>query len=229
MKTFPNVLHPTLNEVFKVDYKLKGRWKQDFFQHDNPLVLELGCGKGEYTVGLARKYPGKNFLGVDIKGARMWRGAKTALEEKLKNVGFLRTRIDFIACIFGPGEVQEIWVTFPDPQPKKALKRLTSSRFLGHYQKIIAEDTVVHLKTDNRLLYDYTLALVNTNQLQVLAQTSNLYQENGLDEVKSIQTFYEQQFLEEGKNIHYLRFKLFKNKPLEEPEFEEQEFFSKSL
>lgn len=218
METFQNVIQPPFEEVFKKDHKLKGKWKKEFFKNENPIVLELGCGKGEYTIGLARQYPNRNFIGIDIKGARMWRGAKTAVTENIHNVGFLRTRVDLINSFFASEEVAEIWVTFPDPQPKKYYKRLTSSRFLGYYQKVIAENGVVNLKTDNANLYQYTRDLVKLNELGILTDTDNLYHSGIVDEILSIKTFYEQQFLEQGKPIHYIRFKLDKLKQLEEPE-----------
>jgi tRNA (guanine-N7-)-methyltransferase len=218
METFQNVIQPNFEEVYKKDHKLKGKWNTEFFKNENPIVLELGCGKGEYTVGLAKQYPHRNFIGIDIKGARMWRGAKTAIKEKIYNVGFLRTRIDLINSFFADQEVSEIWVTFPDPQPKKYYKRLTSSRFLGYYQKIISENGVVNLKTDNADLYQYTRSLIKLNKLEILTDTDNLYNSGIVDEILSIKTFYEQQFLEQGKPIHYIRFKLDKLKQLEEPE-----------
>lgn len=218
METFQNVIQPPFEEVFKKDHKLKGKWTTEFFKNENPIVLELGCGKGEYTIGLARQYPKRNFIGIDIKGARMWRGAKTAIKEKIYNVGFIRTRIDLINSFFADQEVAEIWVTFPDPQPKKYYKRLTSSRFLGYYQNILAENGVVNLKTDNADLYQYTRDLVKLNKLEILTDTDNLYHSGIVDEILSIKTFYEQQFLEQGKPIHYIRFKLNKLKQLEEPE-----------
>lgn len=220
METFQNVIQPQFEEVYKKDHKLKGRWNKEFFKNENPITLELGCGKGEYTVGLAKQYPQRNFIGIDIKGARMWRGAKTAVTENINNVGFLRTRIDLINSFFANEEISEIWVTFPDPQPKKYYKRLTSTRFLGYYQKIIAENGVVNLKTDNADLYQYTRNLVKLNNLEVLTDTSNLYNSGIVDEILSIKTFYEQQFLEQGKPIHYIRFTLDKSKKLEEPEEE---------
>ncbi|MCB2197094.1 MAG: tRNA (guanosine(46)-N7)-methyltransferase TrmB [Bacteroidetes bacterium] len=218
METFHHVIQPSFDEVFKKDYKLKGNWSKDFFKNENPIVLELGCGKGEYTIGLARQYPNRNFIGIDIKGARMWRGAKTAVTENIHNVGFLRTRVDLINSFFASEEVAEIWVTFPDPQPKKYYKRLTSSRFLGYYQKIISENGVVNLKTDNADLFQYTRDLVKLNDLEILTDTDNLYHSGIVDEILSIKTFYEQQFLEQGKPIHYIRFKLDKLKQLGEPE-----------
>jgi len=217
METFDHVVQPSFDEVFNKDYKLKGKWGDDFFGNHKPLILELGCGKGEYTVGLARNNPDANFIGIDIKGARMWRGAKTALENNMKNVGFIRTRIGLINSFFGKDEVSEIWVTFPDPQPKKYYKRLTSTRFLGYYQKFIKNNGFINLKTDSVELYTYTKKLIELNNMDLVTDTDNLYNSDLVDETLSIKTFYEQQWLEQGKPIHYLRFTLNKTQELEEP------------
>jgi len=218
METFGHVVQPSYDEVFRKDYPLKGKWSQLFFKNNQPIILELGCGKGEYTVGLARKFTKINFIGVDIKGARMWSGAKTAVEENLHNVGFLRTRIDFISSFFAPGEIQEIWITFPDPQPKKYYKRLTSTRFLGYYKNFLKPDGLIHLKTDSRALYLYTKNVIQVNNLELMEATDNLYNSNMDHAVLSIKTFYEKQFLSEGKPIHYLKFKLNNTGNFEEPE-----------
>jgi len=220
METFNHVVQPSFDEVFKKDYKLKSKWSKEFFGNDNPLILELGCGKGEYTVGLARLHPKTNFIGIDIKGARMWRGAKTAVEDNIKNVGFIRTRIGLINSFFGNEEVSEIWITFPDPQLKKYYKRLTSTRFLGYYQKFIKNNGFINLKTDSVELYTYTKKLIELNNIDIIIDTDNLYNSELVDETLSIKTFYEQQWLEQGKPIHYLRFKLNKTQELEEPEEE---------
>ncbi len=218
-ETFSNLVQPAFEDVFNCDYKLKGNWHFDFFKNTNPIVLELGCGKGEYTVSLARMNPDKNFIGVDIKGARLWRGAKTATEENLVNVGFIRTRIEHIKSFFTPGEVDEIWVTFPDPQlrPSKASKRLTSSRFLNFYAQFLKPGGLIHLKTDSQLLHSYTKALVEQNNLTMQICTSNLYAEVKDDPILGIKTFYEQQFLEQGLPITYLRFELSHSGPFHEP------------
>jgi len=220
METFNHVVQAPFDEVFQKDYKLKGNWNKDFFKNNNPIILELGCGKGEYTVGLARQNTEINFIGVDIKGARMWRGAKTAIESGMKNVGFLRTRIDLINSFFAESEISEIWITFPDPQPKKQFKRLTSTRFLGYYQKLIVQNGIIHLKTDSAELYAYTQKLVELNKLEIDICTDNLYNSEIVDPVLSIKTFYEQQFLMKGKPITYIKFKLDIYKNLEEPEEE---------
>lgn len=203
MKTFPNVIEPEFREVFNKDYRLKGKWNETFFKNDHPIVLELGCGKGEYTVNLAHRYPDHNFIGVDIKGARMWRGAKTAVEEGIPNAAFLRTRIDFITSFFAEDEVKAIWVTFPDPQPKKARKRLVSTKFLTYYQHFIRDDAIIHLKTDNPNLYLYALAIIRENNLDLIHAEDDVHSldDNHLEEIRKIRTFYEEQFLEENKKI----------------------------
>ena len=220
MDTFNHVVQAPFDEVFQKDYKLKGNWNKDFFKNSNPIILELGCGKGEYTIGLAQKYPDYNFIGIDIKGARMWRGAKTAIETGMNNVGFLRTRIDLINSFFAEHEVAEIWITFPDPQPKKEYKRLTSTRFLGYYQKFLVENGIIHLKTDSAELHAYTKKLVELNKLEIDICTDNLYSSEIADPMLAIKTFYEQKFLQKGKPITYIKFKLDNHKKLEEPEEE---------
>lgn len=216
-ETFDNLFQPSFDEVWDKDFELKGQWHFKVFKNQNPIVLELGCGKGEYTVNLAKSNPHKNYIGVDIKGARLWRGAKQAFENRMPNVAFLRTRIEHIGSIFAKDEVSEIWVTFPDPQPSKAKKRLTSSKFLSYYQKIATQNSIVHLKTDSQELHNYTKAVVELNQLKVLACTNDLYQSGMNDEVLNIKTFYEQMFLEQGKPITYIRFELDNQKVLQEP------------
>jgi tRNA (guanine-N7-)-methyltransferase len=207
--TFPNFFQPGFIESSK-GFELKNQWGSKFFNNDNPIILELGCGKGEYTVGLARRYPEMNFIGVDIKGARMWRGAKTAVEEKLSNVAFIRTQIGCIGHFFGPQEVAGIWITFPDPHtPKsKANKRLTSARFLSFYRPLLKPDAIIHLKTDDDGLYAYTLEVIAEQGHHLLFHTDNLYHDAPEEEVTCIQTFYENIWLKEGKTIKYLRFTL---------------------
>lgn len=210
-ETFTNVIQPERDEILNGDFPLKGRWKQDFFKNTQPLVLELGCGKGEYSVGLARLSPEKNFLGIDIKGARFWRGAKTALEENMPNVGFLRTQIELIDQLFAPGEVDEIWITFPDPQIKyrRTKHRLTNEDFLEKYKKVLTPGGLIHLKTDSEFLHGYTLGLLHGLGHEVLYANHHVYRHTGApEEVTGIQTFYEQQYLEKGKPITYIRFKL---------------------
>lgn len=210
-ETFPNVIQPTREEVVSGNFSLKGKWNQEIFKNNNPIVLELGCGKGEYSVGLAQKYPNKNFIGIDIKGARFWRGAKTAIEENLTNVAFIRTQIELIEFIFAEKEVDEIWITFPDPQIKykRTKHRLTNAEFLQRYKKILKNDGIVHLKTDSEFMHGYTLGLLHGQNHEVLYANHNVYKNEGAPEVvTSIQTFYEQQYLEENKAITYMQFKI---------------------
>ena len=181
-------------------------------------MVELGCGKGEYTVGLAKSDPSRNFIGVDIKGARIWRGAKTVEEEKIPNAAFLRTEIENIEAFFAPGEVEEIWITFPDPQMQKTRKRLTSTRFLGYYRNILGDNGVISLKTDSPFLYEYTRRLVKLNGFEVITDTDDLYGSGNADPVSSIKTFYEQQWLSRGKKIKLLSFRLPADGELLEPE-----------
>ena len=199
---------------------LKGHWKREIFKNDHPIVLELGCGRGEYTVGLGRLFPSTNFIGVDIKGARIWAGAKESLEAEMANVAFLRTDIELLACFFSPGEVEEIWLTFPDPQMKKTNKRLTSTWFMKIYRKILSENGIIHLKTDSQFMYTYTCEMVKTNHFPVLIQTDNLYESEMTDEILSIRTYYEQQWLERGIPTKYLRFICEQRDKLIEPEIE---------
>ena len=222
MADFKNVVQPADVSFNGTPYVLKGLWSRDFFNNGNPITLELGCGKGEYTVGLARHDQSTNYIGVDIKGARIWRGAKTALDEGLANVGFLRTRIDMINNFFAEDEVSEIWITFPDPQPKKQNKRLTSAYFLNLYRKMCVNGARINLKTDSRLLHFYTKALLEANGIEPVFATDDLYASDYEGYAKSFQTYYEQGFLSEGKKITFLYFHLDKDKPLVEiPKFEE--------
>ncbi|MCR8666901.1 tRNA (guanosine(46)-N7)-methyltransferase TrmB [Aestuariibaculum sp. M13] len=210
-ETFSNVYQPTRDELVNEEYELKGNWNQKVFKNDNPLVLELGCGKGEYSVALAQRYPDKNFIGIDIKGARFWRGAKTAVEENIPNVAFLRTQIELIEYAFGENEVDEIWITFPDPQIKykRTKHRMTNAEFLARYKKILKEEGVVNLKTDSEFMHGYTLGLLHGAGHEVLYANHNVYKQEGSpEEVTSIQTFYESQYLEQNKAITYIRFKI---------------------
>lgn len=215
---FPHFFQPSMEEVFQVDYKMKGRWNSDFFKNDKPIVLELGCGKGEYTVNLARRYPEKNFIGVDIKGARMWRGAKDSFDEKMDNVAFLRTRIEFIEWCFAENEISEIWVTFPDPQLVKPKKRLTSARYLARYRTFLKPEGLVHLKTDSAELHVFTKELIALNELTLLACTDDLYKSEFAGDTYYITTHYEKIYLDQGKPITYLRFKLDGKQELVNPE-----------
>lgn len=209
-ETFSNVVQPSREEVLSDSLELKGNWRTNFFKNNNPLVLELGCGKGEYSVNLAKAYPDINFLGIDIKGARFWRGAKIALEENLQNVGFLRTQIELVDHIFAENEVDEIWITFPDPQIKykRTKHRLTNEDFLQKYKKILKPEGVVHLKTDSEFMHGYTLGLLHGLGETIEYAHHDVYGSQGAPEaVTSIQTFYEKQYLEIGKKITYIRFK----------------------
>ncbi len=218
MKTFPHVFQPSFEEYFNTDYKLKGKWQEFFFKNQNPIILELGCGKGEYTVKLAQQFLNINFIGVDIKGARMWKGAKIALTEKMKNVAFLRTKIESIASFFAENEVSEIWLTFPDPQIKKLTKRLSSAFFLNQYQSFLQAEGCVHLKTDSELMFGFTKKLIRKNKLDIVLQTENLYAEYENHPILSIKTYYEAQYLARGLKIKYLKFRLNTNNKIENPE-----------
>ena len=205
----------------KEGFPLKGKWHEEFFKNQNPIVLELGCGRGEYTIGLARRFPDKNFIGIDIKGARMWHGAKTALEEGMQNVAFLRTNIECIAGFFAPNEVAELWLTFSDPQMKKATKRLTSTYFMERYRKFLVDGGLIHVKTDSNFLATYTKYMVEKNGLPLLQCTFDLYAETNVDSsLTDIRTYYEGMWLERGIPIKYLQFQLPQQGILEEPDIE---------
>ena len=213
---YDNVIQPEIEDVSGKDHPIKGRWNQDLFKNGNPITLELGCGKGEYTVGLANNFPQNNFIGIDIKGARMWRGAKTANEQKLPNVAFLRTRIEFINSFFSSDEVDEIWITFPDPHPggRNSNKRLTSPWFLNSYRLFLKDKGLIHLKTDNKELYDFTCKVLSHNNVETIISTNDLYTEK-IDNILSIRTHYEKIFLDAGLKINYLSFRLDKEKIIE--------------
>lgn len=218
METFSNVFQPPYEPM-------AGRWRDAFFHNNNPIVLELGCGRGEYTVGLAQKYPEKNFIGIDIKGARMWAGAKQAIQAKMTNVAFLRTNIEFLATFFAPNEVDEIWITFCDPQMKKATKRLTSTYFMQRYQLILKPNGLIHLKTDSPFLYTYTMEMLRLNPYPVVCSTDDLYA-NSLDSIdvfadaRALQTHYEKQWLGRGMTIKYIEWQLAPLDHFEEPTIE---------
>jgi len=208
-KKFKHVLEPRILYP-PVDHEMKGQWNKNFFVKNQPIVLELGCGRGEYTVNLANYQANKNYIGIDIKGARIWRGAKTVEEKNMSNVGFLRTEVELIENFFAPGEVSEIWITFPDPQPQRSRekKRLTSPRFLNIYRNICSRQGVIHLKTDNKPFYNYSLEVVKSQGLEREFFTDDLYGSISHDEILSIQTTYERKFRDQGFNICYLRFKI---------------------
>ena len=199
---------------------MKGNWHERCFHNDNPIVLELGCGKGEYAVGLGKRFPDKNYIGIDIKGARMWTGAKMVERQHITNVAFLRTCIELIDRMFAPGEVSEIWITFPDPQMKKVNKRLTSTRFLENYRKVLEDNGVIHLKTDSPFLYTYTRELIKVNSLPVEVDTDDLYASGMADDILEIKTHYEMQWLQRGLTIKYLKFHLPHAGELQEPDIE---------
>lgn len=208
-ETFANVIQPTREEVVN-NFSYKGKW-HSFFKNKNPIVLELGCGKGEYTIALAEKNPTKNFIGIDIKGARFWRGAKTALEDNLKNVAFIRTQIELIDYIFDENEIDEIWITFPDPQIKykRTKHRLTNRDFLKKYHHILKKEGLVNLKTDSEFMHGYTLGLLHGEGHEILHSNHDVYKNmHSPEEVTDTQTFYEKQYLEKEKPITYIKFKL---------------------
>lgn len=222
-ETFKCLFQPEMVEVFRNDYKLKGKWNTDVFRNTNPIVLELGCGRGEYTVELARKYPDINFIGIDIKGARLWRGAKSATQEALPNVAFIRCRIEFIEWLFGPGEVSEIWITFADPQINRDNKRLTGTRFIQRYRSFLVPDGLIHLKTDSIFLHNYTMAMAEHNCMEILESEKDIYGSGRADEELSIKTHYEESYLLKGAAITYMVFRPGKEGVLKEPDKESYE------
>jgi tRNA (guanine-N7-)-methyltransferase len=209
LETFDNVFQ-LLFKAEDFDFKLKGKWHQEYFKNNNPIVLELGCGKGEYTIGLANKFKDKNFIGIDLKGARIWRGAKTAIEENIQNVAFIRTQVERIYNFFEPGEVSEIWITFPDPQPQstRERKRLTSPIFINHYKKVLSENGLIHLKTDNAPFYEYSLEIIDSMGKTPLRNSNNIEKDFPTDELLSIETYYEGKYRKQGIPIKYLSFQL---------------------
>jgi len=210
-ETFDNVFQPTRSQLVDEVYEHKGNWNKNVFKNNNPLVLELGCGKGEYSVALGKKFPNKNFIGIDIKGARFWRGAKTAVEDNLKNVAFIRTQIELVESVFAQNEVDEIWITFPDPQIKykRTKHRMTNSTFLKRYKNILKPDGIMNLKTDSEFMHGYTLGLLHGEGHEVLHSNNDVYRQEGSpEEVTDIQTHYEGIYLEQNKPITYIRFKI---------------------
>lgn len=222
MRTYYNVFEWPYGRAMSETFPLRGCWRSDYFHNDRPIVLELGCGRGEYTVGLARRFPDKNFIGVDIKGARMWFGATEADRDSLTNVAFLRTNIEIIQLFFAPGEVEEIWLTFSDPQMKRAKKRLTSTWFMQRYRQFLVDGGLVHVKTDSNFLFTYTSLMAATNGFPVLFSTTDLYHTDGIDaataDILSIRTYYESQWMERGIPIKYLKMALPAEGALSEPD-----------
>ena len=223
MKEFKHTFEGFAINLLKEDFELKGKWNSVFFKNKNPIVLELGCGKGEYTIGLARKYPNKNFIGIDVKGARMWNGAKIANQEKLKNVAFYRGTIEFINKVFAKNEISEIWITFPDPQKERFKKRLSSARFLELYKEITIDEAFINLETDSKILFLFTNELIKLNNLEINISTNDLYNSEYVNDILSIKTYYEEKYLAIKDTITYTRFKLNKNKEIINPDTHEAE------
>ena len=223
METLQCVFQYPFARLQNESFPLRGKWNQEYFHNTNPIVLELGCGKGEYAVGLASRFPDKNYIGIDCKGARMWTGATQATTMGLSNVAFLRTDIELINSFFAENEVSEIWITFPDPQMKKVRKRLTGTRFLSLYRNILCDGGLVHLKTDSPFLYTYTHALVQGNNFVTDIDTDNLYSSDIVDDILDIKTYYERQWLSRGLTIKYIKFHLPKEGELIEPDIEIEE------
>ena len=220
MAAYPHVFEYPYSVAENVPFEMKGKWHESFFKNNNPIVLELGCGRGEYTVGLGRMFPDKNFIAVDIKGARMWSGATESISEGLTNVAFLRTNIEIIERFFAEGEVSEIWLTFSDPQMKKATKRLTSTYFMNRYRQFLKPDGIIHVKTDSNFMFTYTRYMIEENKLPVLFITEDLYHSNLVDDILGIKTYYEQQWLDRGLSIKYIKFALPQYGVLKEPDVE---------
>lgn len=228
-ESFPLLYQPKTEEVLDKDYIYKGEWNNKIFKNNNPITIELGCGKGEYTIALAKLFPDRNFIGIDIKGARLWKGAKQAIEERLPNVAFIRTRIEFIKSIFAKDEISQIWITFADPQLKKERKRLTSPMFLERYSSFLKSDGIINLKTDSRFLHEYTISCAKINNLEILEANNNIYGTNRADAILSIKTFYEAHYLRKGLPITYMAFKLNSPAPYISPKWEEEYWLAEEI
>lgn len=216
LKTFKNVFQPEFDYKNCSDYEYKGKWSS-IFGNNNDIVLELGCGRGEYTIFLSKKYPNKNFIGIDIKGARIWRGAKEATQQKIKNVLFLRINIDFINYFFAKDEVSELWIPHPDPQPKKPSKRLISCNFLAIYQSFLKDNSTINLKTDNTNLYNYAIDIIEANNFNVLEKYDDIHSSDIDNEIIQVNTYYENMFLKQGEKIKFVKFLLEKGVQIKEP------------
>jgi len=219
-ETFSHLFQPSAQEMFEGDFYLKGKWKSNFFKNKNPIILEVGCGKGEYTTALAMRNSNKNYIGIDIKGPRLWTGSKIVHEKKLNNVAFIRNKVEFLNSFFKKGEISEIWITFPDPQRRKLKKRLTSARFLKIYSNILVESGAINLKTDSVLMHKFTKRIIKLNNLKTIISTDNLYNLGIDNELTQIQTYYEKKFLEQGMDITYIKFLTEGKEEFENPEHE---------
>lgn len=205
-ETFSHLFQPSAQEMFEGEFYLKGKWNSIFFKNDNPIVLEVGCGKGEYTTALAEQNPNKNYIGIDIKGPRLWTGSKIVKEKEMKNVAFIRNKVEFLNSFFEKDELSEIWITFPDPQRRKLKKRLTSARFLKIYSNILKTNGAINLKTDSVLMHEFTKRIIKLNKLETAFSTNNLYSLDIDNELTQIRTYYENKFLEQEMNITYIKF-----------------------
>lgn len=223
MAEYSNVFQYSFEQLEESGFPLKGKWHEEYFHNDNPIVVELGCGRGEYTVGLAKEFPNKNYIGIDIKGARMWQGATEAIEKGLNNVAFVRTHIEFLTSFFAPGELSEIWITFADPQMKKVNKRLTCTMFMDRYSQVLSEGGIVNLKSDSNFLVTYTEEMAKANGLKILQSTHDLYHDEVASDIaalRNIQTYYESQWLSRGITIKYVALQIEKRDKWIEPEVE---------
>ena len=228
-ETFRCLLQPATSEVLGCDHPLKGNWSRDVFGNDNPIVLELGCGKGDYTVDLAERNPMCNYIGIDIKGARLWKGAKEATELNMPNVAFIRTRIEFIESLFAKDEIDQIWITFADPQLRRERRRLTGPMFLHRYRNFLTPDGIINLKTDSRFLHEYTLACAQQNNLEILEANTDIYGSGRADEILSIRTFYEAHYIKKGLPITYMAFRLNNPGELISPAWDEEYWYDQEI